>query len=229
MAKIAVVGSGVGGAQTALELLKKGHEVEIYESGDYPILGTETRALNFYTGGLFGPGEFSKEGIEFLKTNMVGGSSVVTVANGVKSLEKELTSFGIDLKEDYKEIEQEIKTTPCPIEKMGQRTKLLMEASERLGYEMKPMPKFIDFSRCEGCGNCVLGCERGAKWTSRNTIGEAYKHGLKLHRNHSLQDITQEWGGYRSSDTYSKWCDSKRSGNNYFSCWWSGVACYSSK
>lgn len=194
MAKIAVVGSGVGGAQTALELLKKGHEVEIYESGDYPKLGTETRALNFYTGKIFGPGEFSKEGIEFLRTNMVGGSSVVTIANGVKSLEKTLTSLGINLQEAFKEIEQEIKTTPCPIEKMGQRTKLLMKASERLGYEMKPMPKFIDFSRCKGCGNCALGCERGAKWTSRNTIGEAYKHGLKLHRNHRVSKILHENG-----------------------------------
>lgn len=194
MAKIAIVGSGVGGAQTALELAKKGHDVEIYESGDYSKLGTETRATSFYTGGYFGPGEFSEEGVEFLRTNMVGGSSVVTIANAVKSLERELSSIGINLEKEYKEIEQEIDISECPIDKMGQRTKLLMNASERLGYDMVPMPKFIDFSRCEGCGNCALGCVRGAKWTSRNVIGEAYRYGLKLHRNHRVNKVIHENG-----------------------------------
>jgi choline dehydrogenase-like flavoprotein len=191
---ILVVGSGVGGATIAKELTKKGKKVTILETGAYPKIGTETKALNYYTGGLWGPGEFTKEKVEILRTEMVGGSSIVTIGNGVRSLQKEFNSYGIDLEDSFIEAESELKITPCPEENMGERTKLLAKASEELGYNWKPMPKFIDFTKCKGCGNCGLGCIYGAKWTSRNYIGESYKNELQLKTNHKVEKVLHQDG-----------------------------------
>lgn len=184
-----VVGSGVGGATLAKELSKKGEKVTILETGAYPKIGTEIRALNYFTGGFLGPGEFSKEKVEILRTRMVGGSSVVTIGNGVRAIQSELKTHGIELEDEFQEAEHELNLTLCPEENMGERTMLLMKASEDLGYKSKPMPKFIDFKKCTGCGNCGIGCIFGAKWTSRNYIGESYQHGTKLLTNHHVQEI----------------------------------------
>jgi choline dehydrogenase-like flavoprotein len=186
---ILIVGSGAGGASIARELSKKGKKVSILEAGAYPKLGTELNALEIYTGGFFGPGEFSKEKVEILRTKMVGGSSVVTFGNGTRALQAEFKSHGIDLEAEFQEAENELNIVQCPEENMGERTKLLMKASQELGYHCNPMPKFIDFSKCRGCGNCVLGCIYGAKWTSRNYIGDSYKHGAKLLTNHQVETV----------------------------------------
>jgi choline dehydrogenase-like flavoprotein len=189
LSNVLVVGSGVGGATVANELSKSGEKVTILEAGAYPKIGTERGALNLYTGNIFGPGEFSVDKVEILRTIMVGGSSVVTIGNGVRALEKEFKTNGINLEEEFKESESELNITPCPKENMGERTKLLLKASEELGFNCRPMPKFIDFSKCTGCGNCCLGCIYGAKWTSRNYIGESYKHGTKLKTSHRVLEV----------------------------------------
>ncbi|MCK4399916.1 GMC family oxidoreductase, partial [Candidatus Bathyarchaeota archaeon] len=83
---------------------------------------------------------------------------------------------------------------PCPEENMGPRTRLLMKASEEVGYDMQPMPKFIDFKRCVGCGRCAIGCVSGAKWTSRNYVGDALRNGAKLETKHRVLEVLH-WGG----------------------------------
>lgn len=179
---IIVVGSGVGGATIAKELSAQGLNVTILEKGRYHKLGTERSALNFYSGSLwnFCPGEKSKEGTEILRTVMVGGSSMVTLGNGVRALHKELATLGIDLEKEFEEAEKELAVKPMPENLMGERTKKLMTASKELGYKVKHMPKFIDFKKCRSCGNCVLGCRYGAKWTAQNFLWQARRNGAKL-------------------------------------------------
>jgi len=38
-----------------------------------------------------------------------------------------------------------------------------MDASRELEYDVKPMPKFVDFEKYKNCGMCVTGCRYGAK------------------------------------------------------------------
>jgi len=130
-----VVGSGVGGATVAKGLSIRGFNVTVLEKGGYHKLGTSWRALSFYTGSFwnFCPGEMSDGGVEVLRTVMVGGSSVVTLGNGVRALQKEFKSLGIDLEAEFIEAEKELSVVPMPGEFMGERTKKLMDASRELG------------------------------------------------------------------------------------------------
>ncbi len=188
MSTVLVVGSGVGGATVARDLAIQGEKVTIIEKGKYQKVGTERRALGFYAGSStyrrllknFSPGEKSSEGTEILRAITVGGSSVVTFGNGVRALQRELETLGINLEGGFKEAERELGVAPLPESFMGERTKILMKASKELGYNVKPMPKFIDFSKCRSCGNCVVGCRYGAKWTAQKFVGEAVKAGAKL-------------------------------------------------
>ena len=185
---VLIVGSGVGGATVAKELATRGQKVTVLEKGRYYKLGTERRSWRFYSN------KRPVEGMEILRTVMVGGSSMVTLANGVRALQNELSRLGIDLETEFKEAETELGVSPFPERLMGERTKKLMKASTELGYKVEPMPKFIDFQRCRGCGGCGQGCLYGAKWTAQKSIGEALKAGAKLLTDTSV-DLVLHSGG----------------------------------
>lgn len=177
-----IVGAGSGGASLANELAKKGKQATIVERGRFHKIGSGRRAMGFYSAPFwsFSPGEKSAEGVEILRTIMVGGSSMVTYGNGVRALQGKLEDQGLDLEDYFREAEDELDIQPMPEELMGERTVRLKEASEELGFNVKPMPKFVDFDKCENCGNCVYGCKYGAKWTGINYLAEARKEGTEL-------------------------------------------------
>jgi choline dehydrogenase-like flavoprotein len=187
---IVIVGSGVGGAVLANELASNGLNVTVVEAGTFHKLGTEMRALNFYTrSSRFNPAEKSQEGTEVFRTRMVGGSSIVTIGNGVRSLEHELKAQNIDLATEFEEAETELNITPTPKTAMGPRTLALMKASEELGYTVQPMPKYVNFDVCRQCGNCHLGCIYGAKWTALHHLTRARKAGAKLLESSHVQEV----------------------------------------
>jgi choline dehydrogenase-like flavoprotein len=188
---VLIVGSGVGGATVAKELATRGHKVTILEKGQYHKLGTEIRSLRFYSN------VKSVEGLEIIRAIMVGGSSMVTLANGVRALQNELRSLGIDLETEFKETETELGVSPFPERLMGERTKKLRQASIELGYEVEPMPKFIDYSKCRRCGGCDCGCIYGAKWTAQKTIGEALRAGARLLIGTSIGKVLHSGGEVR--------------------------------
>ena len=80
---------------------------------------------------------------------------------------------------------------------MGERTKRLMNASSELGYGVKPMPKFVDFSRCRECGMCVTGCLYGAKWTAQRFLAEARKSGAKIMTEMHVEKVIHSNGEVR--------------------------------
>ena len=188
-----VIGSGAGGAAVAKELASRGAEVTVVEKGGMNKLGTSWRALKFYSGS-FRPGEMSAEGTELLRTIMIGGSTMVTLGNGVRALQTELRDAGVDIGEELEEAERELKVVATPESFFGARTRILRDSSMELGYDVKPMPKFVDFKRCRMCGACVLGCRYGAKWTSLNILGEARRMGAKLIRNAEVEKVIQRGG-----------------------------------
>lgn len=178
---IAIVGSGAGGATVAKELSRRGKKVVILERGNHPDpkeIGTlRSAVLNFYDQCAL---RTSKEGTIIYRALMTGGTTVVSCGNGVRVLEDDLKKLGIDLTEEFKEAEKELKIIPLPDKLIGPGSRLIMEAANRLGFEMFPMPKFINPDKCTSCGKCVLGCKAGAKWSALEYVKEARRYGAKI-------------------------------------------------
>jgi choline dehydrogenase-like flavoprotein len=177
-ADIVVVGSGAGGATLAKELAKQGRDVLVVEKGLLiKDLGTQRAALRFYDRcGL----RTSKEGVIVYRALMVGGTTVVSCGNGLPVLHEELKNFGIDLSEDLEEATRELNIKPLSNNLIGKGSRLIMDAGNKLGLEMQPMPKFIDSKKCISCGLCVLGCKTGAKWSAIRFIEKMQEHGGRL-------------------------------------------------
>jgi choline dehydrogenase-like flavoprotein len=49
-----------------------------------------------------------------------------------------------------------------------------------MGLDPKQLPKLGDYSRCTGCGRCVMGCPYGVKWDSRRFIADAREQGAEI-------------------------------------------------
>jgi choline dehydrogenase-like flavoprotein len=177
-----IIGSGAGGATLARELSRRDRSVLVVEKGiDEKSLGTFKDASRYYdTGGLIPHPKRSKEGVILWRTFMAGGSTMASCGNGVRCLEKELGELGVSLEDEFQEAEAEMNVTPIADELLSEASRRIMEAASDLGYNMEPMPKFIDARKCDRCGQCAFGCKRGAKWTARDYLKEAQKNGAKV-------------------------------------------------
>jgi len=75
---------------------------------------------------------------------------------------------------------------------MSEATQRVNEAAASLGWEMKPTPKSVDFSKCKKCGLCKDGCPTGAKWTSLEFIDEAVENGADLMTETTVTHVLQK-------------------------------------
>jgi len=196
---ILIIGSGAGGAALAKELSGKGKNITIIEKGEYILqedLGTSKLFTNFYVGWKEQKGFWKSKdrGIQVGRTINAGGTAVVAAGNGSRCLEKELLSLGIDLTKEFKETENELKITPVPENHMGEKTKRIVKASGELGYDMHPMPKFIDFTKCINCGLCMWGCRHGAKWSPVEYLREAESQGVNVLTNITIEEVMHSNG-----------------------------------
>lgn len=202
---IIVVGSGVGGATVAKELAIRKKRVLIVEKGSFwpqSKFGTELNAYNFYD--KHGLWSKTKENIFYYRTIMAGGTSIVSCGNGERSLENEFKNLGIDLTEEFIETERELCINPIPEEFIGRGTKKIVEAASKVGINMEPMPKFIDFRKCISCGNCVLGCCQGAKWTALEYLKKAQTEGASLLTEINITKVLTSKGKVIGVEGYSK-------------------------
>ena len=177
-----IIGSGAGGATLARELSKQDKQVLVVEKGVYEKkVGTLKDSFRYFEGSrLLHIPKKSKEGVIIWRTLMAGGSTVVSCGNGVRCLEKELADLGISLEEEFREAEAEMNIAPIDKKLLSEGSKRIMQASNELGYKMELMPKFIDYKKCSKCGQCVLGCARGAKWTALDYLKEAKQNKVEI-------------------------------------------------
>jgi choline dehydrogenase-like flavoprotein len=175
-----VVGSGPGGATVARELARNGRGVMIVEYG--PRLqktGFLKTAKKAYLGRDKKP-LCSDGGVWLGRGRVLGGSSYVAMGNAVTPPAKILREWGIDLQNEIAETNKEMHVTPMPQEMIGRGTRRINQAAASLGWEMRPTPKCVDFSKCKGCGLCMFGCPTGAKWTALQYIEQAVECGADL-------------------------------------------------
>lgn len=191
--KTIVVGSGAGGATAARELINNGFEVIILEAG--PPFKPFSRRLSWaeplrrlgLLGGeknfkyLFPPMDLQRSSPELLLVRGVatGGSTVLTCGNLVRA-DRGLKEIGLDLTPEYAELEDEIKPVTIPMENWRPITKQMFDSAENLGLDPHPTPKAVELTRCNYCGLCELGCDRGARWDSRKFLEVAVSKGAVL-------------------------------------------------
>lgn len=203
---IIIVGSGAGGATLARELTQAGRRVTIIEKGAfYKSLGKEIPAFFFYAGhGLWCQ---SAEGLIIHHTQMVGGTTVVSCGNMVRSLEYKLNNLNINLENEFKELEKELNIKPISENFIGTGTSLLLKSARDLGLKMELMPKALDEKKCIHCGRCVLGCPTGAKWSALDYIKEAIDMGAELIPKVVIDKVIVENGqavGIQGTNLYGK-------------------------
>jgi choline dehydrogenase-like flavoprotein len=194
---VVIIGSGAGGSTLARELMRrKQQNIVVLEKGTRETsYGTLKESARYYDGNtLLRQPAKSKEGVILWRSLMAGGSTFVSCANGVRCLESDLREHGIDLSEEFTEAEKEMKIQPMKKEKLSEGTLQLREAAKQLGYAFDPMPKFIDFEKCTGCGGCVFGCVREAKWTAVQYLDEAQGEGADIHYKHEALSIESSNG-----------------------------------
>ena len=181
--EIIVVGSGAGGATIAKELAVRGRKVVVVEKGHLVKPG----AAFFHT-----KNDLcikSKEGVNIFRAITPGGTTTVSCANGIRSLETELGTLGIDLHVEFEEAEKELGIHPIGNKFIGKGVKKIMKAASELGFKMEPMPKFIKWDKCSSCGKCFWGCHGGAKWTALEYLNQASFNGAKLVRNTDITEV----------------------------------------
>lgn len=193
---VVVIGTGAGGATVAKELSKKRLKILILEKGKHRKTGTcLTYLKNIPMNLKVDLTNKDKEKYNFLRfpaelmyMEDVGGTTPVSLANACyacsicysNAATTQFKIHNIDIFQELIEASTDLKVSPFPAALMGPATRKIVKAGEKLGYFMEPMPKFIDFSKCNNCGLCIWGCKLGAKWDATVFVNEALANGATL-------------------------------------------------
>ncbi len=123
----------------------------------------------------------SREGHWVVSVNNYGGASNVAAGCAVGPPASVFSPFGIDLTAEAAQARTELGVQQLPDELVGRANLRILEAANDLGYHWTKVEKFIDPEKCiPDCADCMLGCSRGAKWTSRVYGDEAVSLGADL-------------------------------------------------
>jgi choline dehydrogenase-like flavoprotein len=109
----------------------------------------------------------------------LGGSTTLSAGNAVR-MDGDLKSLGINLDAEFEEISQEIPVSFEHRLTWHQPTREAYAVCQDMGLQPVVTPKMIYPGRCAGCGKCILGCPRGAKWDSRRYLNQALRRGARL-------------------------------------------------
>lgn len=177
MTDVIIVGAGTGGLSVARELSKNPDaNITIIEKG--PLSEAE-EGYKYYD-------VWDRNEMELIKTDVVGGSSLVIAGNFVPTLVDELKEYGIDIEPQLEQLVDEVGIRTMPDSHVGPVNRLLEKAAGELGLEMHAMPKGINPEKCKQCGRCAWGCPHGAKWSSLEDLKVAQDNGAELIVNESV-------------------------------------------
>jgi len=163
---VIVVGTGPGGATVARELARRKKTVLMLERGGrFDFVGnTAAMVLMSRRFGL----TRSREKNWVVSVCNYGGASNFSGGAAVDPPGSVFDPVGIDLSAEAAWARRELGIGPLTDELVGEPVLRILEAANDLGYHWTKLDTFIDPETCrEGCGDCMLGCRHGAKWTAR--------------------------------------------------------------
>lgn len=195
---IIVVGTGPGGATVARGLARAGKKVLLLEKGkDHQNLGSYSGAVSMLDRcGFFR----SKEGLSMLKVTTVGGATMLYSGSAALPPPWLKTKYHIDLDAYASDIRHELHVDVLPPAYLGDASKAVMDAGNRIGQQWEPMPKFIDIKkvlngetrgRISGA-RTSLGENFGERWTARAYVKEAQAAGAVLITQAECREILVE-------------------------------------
>ncbi|KQQ88564.1 FAD-dependent oxidoreductase [Massilia sp. Leaf139] len=176
-----VVGSGPGGASTARELAGRGLRVLVLEQGGAdPLKGTIGQMAAMAA--VPGKGAYLHRDASLLVAGItLGGSSAINFATAAPPPHAMFARYGIDLAPALAELRAELPMAPLPDTLVGPMAGRMMAAAQALSLDWRKLDKMIRPDSCRsGCWRCVYGCPFGAKWSARDFIDEACRHGAQL-------------------------------------------------
>jgi choline dehydrogenase-like flavoprotein len=110
-----------------------------------------------------------------------GGSSTLNFATASTPPLARFAALGIDLGPALAECRAELPMSPLPDELIGPLASRIMQGARAAGLPWQKLDKMIRPQICRtGCWRCVYGCPFGAKWTARDLLDEALRHGAQL-------------------------------------------------
>jgi choline dehydrogenase-like flavoprotein len=189
-----IVGSGPGGATMAKELADRTRSVLVVE------YGPRIKGTGLWTAGrkvhADREGKYTRTdgGIWVGRPRVLGGASYVAMGNAPTPPDRILNEWGIDLAAELASARSDLHVEPMPADLVGAGTRRLIEGARSLGWDMKPTPKCVDFSRCKACGLCMWGCPTKAKWTALDFLDEALQHGADLLLNTEVTRVLHKNG-----------------------------------
>jgi choline dehydrogenase-like flavoprotein len=178
---VIVVGSGPGGATVAKELSLRNKKVLILEWGDNNPLNE-----SFLQGArtLLVPGRsmlLTPQMLVLVRGITTGGSTVHYYATSFPVPFDMLKSYGIDIRDEVKELREELPVAALKDEMVGPMSKRLMDSAQSIGYNWKNLDKFMYQDKWRpGYKFGHYGDPHRVKWSARMYVEEALANGADL-------------------------------------------------
>jgi ferredoxin len=135
----------------------------------------------------------TRDGMVLVKGIGQGGTTTISAGNAVRR-DQDLKAIGIDLDIEFQELSQEIPITTDHQRNWHPLTREVYSICQQMSLQPEATPKMIQRKLCTGCGKCVLGCQRGSKWDSRNYLNQALEKGAELVSGWRVQRVLIEKG-----------------------------------
>ncbi len=190
-----VVGTGPGGASVARELAARGARVLMLEQGDAaPLRGSMLQMAGMAA--VPGKGAFIHRDASLLvRAITLGGSSAINFATAAPPPPAMFAARGIDLAPALGVLRAELPMAPLPDSLVGPMAARIMLAARELSLDWRKLDKMIRPDACRsGCWRCVAGCPFGAKWTARDFVDQARRHGAVLRERARVRRVLVEDG-----------------------------------
>jgi len=178
---VIVAGTGPGGASVARELARAGARVLMLETGGAaPLAGTLGQMAGMAA--VPGRGAFLHRDLSLLvRALTTGGTSTVNFATAAPPPHAMFAAHGVDLGPALAAWRAELPMAPLPDDLVGPLAARIAAAARDSGLQWRRLDKMIRPSACRtGCWRCVYGCPFGAKWSARELVEDAVRHGATL-------------------------------------------------
>ena len=171
-----VVGTGPGGATVAREMSKRGKKILMLEQGPHRVPDDSIRST-------------MKDEQTFLTPQMcavtramcTGGTTLYYYGSALYPPIDRYKPFRIDLKQDADEMYKEMPFLgPLEDYMISDMSRAIMESARSLGYDWKPIDKFIIKDRWTPDYVFGVSDPRDVKWSALMYVREAMMHGAKL-------------------------------------------------